>query len=241
MTPDPDAILSFALASIAGPLLTQAMKEWAWVERWATVVNAVLSLAFAAGVYWLWGSGDIEDFRRLLWHGLGGGQVGAVGYTFARRVTGGGRREQPTLGELSTRGRREKRRGSIGLALAVLLAPPASGQMLTVEEPPWQWGPNDLALREEVSPPAAAAISPELPPPAVTLAPGGWVYYADVGFELCHLGRSAGPPPPWSLPGAVRWLGQLDFSAPGVCPLLRGWDLVGCGSLHVPWRQTLNR
>lgn len=92
-----ETILTLLLAAVAGPLITQAAKEWSWVERWATVVNALLGLLFAAGVFFLWGSGDLDILAQLVVLALGGSQAGAVGYTVIKRATA---RKEPTLGEI---------------------------------------------------------------------------------------------------------------------------------------------
>jgi hypothetical protein len=77
------------------------------------------------------------------------------------------------------------------------------------------------------------------PVPAVTLAAGGPIYFARVGFNTCDPSSSAGPAAnPFVLPMATFPSGQLNLDAPGVCDRLRPWNGVGCGSLHQPWRQT---
>jgi hypothetical protein len=77
-----------ALATFAGPALTQAGKVWRWVDNFSTLVNGGLGLLFAIACWLVFDpSLDRGVLGGLIMVGLGGSQVGAMGYTVAKRAT----------------------------------------------------------------------------------------------------------------------------------------------------------
>jgi hypothetical protein len=181
-TATPYLLLSALLAAVGGPLLTQAGKEWRWVDRWSTAINAVLGQLCAVIVWAVWGDGDRAMLGSLLIVAAGGSTAGGVGYTAIKRAGQAVRgkrqdRDAQTLSEMRRMTRRPKRQwpkpppgGTPGLVLAVLLL-------------------------------AAPAAAQDLPRP---LAPGDLVYYCS-GDLRCNPGRvrdtrsvPAAPCDPWA-------------------------------------------
>lgn len=80
-------IVLAALATFAGPALTQAGKVWPWVDRFSTLVNGGLGLIFAFVCWWVFDDAHSrQTLASMIVLALGGSQTGAMGYTIGRRA-----------------------------------------------------------------------------------------------------------------------------------------------------------
>jgi hypothetical protein len=232
-TATPYLLLSALLAAVGGPLLTQAGKEWRWVDRWSTAINAVLGQLCAVIVWAVWGDGDRAMLGSLLIVAAGGSTAGGVGYTAIKRAGQAVRgkrqdRDAQTLSEMRRMTRRPKRQwpkpppgGTPGLVLAVLLlAAPAAAQ--EVSEPrPCSWGEFCPAHVSTEATPAACAGGASLEAaetfPVATPGMSTWWCSDRIcsGAGTSRISRAVpqSPPDPWAGGGRFAPTNPVSLAA----------------------------
>jgi hypothetical protein len=229
-TATPYLLLSALLAAVGGPLLTQAGKEWRWVDRWSTAINAVLGQLCAVIVWAVWGDGDRAMLGNLLIVAAGGSTAGGVGYTAIKRAGQAVRgkrqdRDAQTLSEMRRMTRHPKRQwpkpppgGTPGLVLAVLLlAGPAAAQS-ALETNPCAFFPGDSTAEcdafgraEEVGLEAAETY------PVATPGMSTWWCSDRIcsGAGTSRISRAVpqSPPDPWAGGGRFTPTSQMSLAA----------------------------